>query len=299
MTHTSGSEFVKKSRERSLAQRADIFVASDRNGSLLRERSTATPSQKISDRHEPYQLKSSGIKHTMSRKEILKFMLIRSFGNFLLLLSLYGVAATFGPALYLEVQLRISEARGITYKIKEPTPRGFSPFEEKRLQTSPGFADVLVGAREQVLVPPDTRFSILIPKIGATAKVYPNIDPLNEQEFLPILQQGVAHAKGTVFPGMQGGNIYLFAHSTDNFWNVGRYNAIFYLIKELKQGDQVVVYFEDRRYNYKVEQSVIKDPDDVDLLVKSQIPGKEQLILQTCWPPGTTWKRLFVIARPE
>jgi hypothetical protein len=40
---------------------------------------------------------------------------------------------------------------------------------------------------------------------------------------------GVAHAKGTVFP--HKGNIYLFAHSTDNWWNVGRYNAVFYLLK--------------------------------------------------------------------
>jgi len=43
---------------------------------------------------------------------------------------------------------------------------------------------------------------------------------------LPILQKGIAHAQGSVFPGMQG-NIYLFAHSTDNWWNVGRYNAVF------------------------------------------------------------------------
>ncbi|MCD8484243.1 sortase [Candidatus Woesebacteria bacterium] len=26
---------------------------------------------------------------------------------------------------------------------------------------------------------------------------------------------------------------------------------------------------------------------------------REQLILQTCYPPGTTWKRLLIIAVPE
>lgn len=237
------------------------------------------------------------VKHVMTLQEKLKFLGMRTAGNFFLLLSIYGVIATFGPTLMYEVQFKISEARGITYKVKDPTP-GFPSYDGTTQTSAPGFGDVLAGATEQVLVPPDTRFSIVIPKIGATAKVIPNVDPLNEKDFLPQLQHGVAHAKGSVFPGMQG-NVYLFAHSTDNFWNVGRYNAVFYLIKELKPGDPIAVYFEDRKYNYKVQGSVVKDPSDVDLLVHSQIPGKEQLILQTCWPPGTTWKRLFVIATPD
>jgi LPXTG-site transpeptidase (sortase) family protein len=67
----------------------------------------------------------------------------------------------------------------------------------------------------------------------------------------------------------------------------------------MQPGDSISVYFENTRYNYKVDHTVIKDPNDVDLLIHSQVPGKEQLILQTCWPPGTTWKRLFVVATPE
>ncbi|MCL5432816.1 MAG: sortase, partial [Patescibacteria group bacterium] len=120
----------------------------------------------------------------------------------------------------------------------------------------------------------------------------------NEKEFLEILQKGVAHAKGTVFPGDLG-NIYLFAHSTDNFWDVGRYNAVFYLLKDLAKGDDVVVFFQDRRHNYVVSETIIADPQDVSYLVNGQETGEEKLILQTCWPPGTTWKRLIVIARPK
>ncbi len=135
----------------------------------------------------------------------------------------------------------------------------------------------------------------MIPKLGANAKVFPNVDSSNQNEFLPLLQKGVAHAKGTDFPGMQG-NIYLFAHSTDNFWDVGRYNAIFYLLKDLSKGDDVVLFFGNRRYNYKVVESRIVDSSDISYLTKSQ-EGEETLILQTCWPPGTTWKRLLVFAK--
>jgi sortase A len=126
--------------------------------------------------------------------------------------------------------------------------------------------------------------------------VFPNVDPGNPDEFKPVLQQGVAHAKGTVFPGMVG-NTYLFAHSADNWWDVGRYNAVFYLLKNLQKGDEVIVFFEDQRYDYVVSESFIAESSDVSLLNNHKTT--EQLVLQTCWPPGTTLKRQFVVAVPK
>lgn len=146
-------------------------------------------------------------------------------------------------------------------------------------------------------MPKDTEFDILIPKIGANEKVFPNIDASNQNEFLPVLQKGVAHAKGSVFPG-QPGNIYLFAHSTDNFWDVGRYNAVFYLLKNLSAGDDIVIFFQGARHNYTVTDSKIVSSNEVSYIAKAQT-GKEQLILQTCWPPGTSWQRLLIFARPK
>ena len=158
-------------------------------------------------------------------------------------------------------------------------------------------ASVLSGPKEQLLIAPDPNFSILIPKIGASAKIFPNVDPSAENEFLPILQHGVAHAKGTVFPGVPG-NTYLFAHSTDNFWDVGRYNAVFYLLKDLSAGDDIVIFFENRRFNYKVTQTQIVDASEVSYITNSAQTSGQRLILQTCWPPGTSWKRLIVFAEP-
>ena len=126
-------------------------------------------------------------------------------------------------------------------------------------------------------------------------KSYTFSDP---NKFLPILQKGVAHARGTVFPGMKG-NIYLFAHSTDNFWDVGRYNAVFYLLKDLTKGDEVVIFYQNHRYEYVVTGSKIVNPSDVSYLVDSQKLDRQQLILQTCWPPGTALQRLLVFAQPK
>ena len=228
-------------------------------------------------------------------KEEKKYLILRSIGNFLFLFAIFGVIATFGPALYFETQFRIIQARGVTFKVVEAA-RVDNLLGKNKAQ-SVTFGDLLVGAKEQELRPIDTEFSILIPKIGASAKVFANVDPSNPDEFLPKLLNGVAHAQGTVFPGIPG-NIYLFAHSTDNFWNVGRYNAIFYLLKDLEPGDEIVVFYQGERYNYFVSDKQIVDANDVSLITNAKT-GDEQLILQTCWPPGTTWKRLLVFARPR
>ena len=220
-----------------------------------------------------------------------------------MLFAIFGVLATFGPALYYEVQYRIIQVRGVRFSVAD-----LSQKISKINKPSIGFTEILSGSKEQILTPIDTVFNILIPKIGANARVFPNVDPSNPDIFLPILQQGVAHAQGTFFPG-QAGNIYLFAHSTDNFWDVGRYNAVFYLLKDLKEGDDVVIFYQNVRHNYIVRESKIVNPSDVSYITNAQNgkaasgtasgePG-ELLILQTCWPPGTTWQRLLVFAEPK
>jgi sortase A len=216
------------------------------------------------------------------------------------LFAIFGILATFGPALYYEVSFKISQARGIRYVVSVQTvSQNLSKSNQTTSSTGvDNFAQVLTGAKQQILVPKDTKFSILIPKIGASAKVFPNVDASNPNDFLPILMQGVAHAKGSVFPGLKG-NIYLFAHSTDNFWDVGRYNAVFYLLKDLQPGDDIIIFFENKRYDYVVTGSKTVSPSDVSYLVNAQKVNSEQLILQTCWPPGTTLQRLLVFAKPK
>jgi LPXTG-site transpeptidase (sortase) family protein len=238
---------------------------------------------------------------------MLKFLILRTVGNFLLLFAIFGVFATFGPILYYEATYRIMELEGIHYKvssIKAPEKASdLAKILEKQNQgravmEGGGLNGIFANAKEQILIPKDTEFDILIPKIGANARIFPNVDASNSRDFLNVLKQGVAHAAGTVFPGMPG-NIYLFAHSTDNFWNVGRYNAIFYLLKNLTVGDQIVIFYRQQRFDYTVSEIKVADSRDVSYIVDAKNSGMETLILQTCWPPGTTWKRLLVFAKPK
>lgn len=233
-------------------------------------------------------------------KEKIKFIILRTIGNFLVLFAIWGIGMTFGPALYLEVLFKINEARNIKYAVALPQ----EPIEQlPQITPTPQpagkitfFGQLTGGNKVQFLSPVSAQYGLVIPKIGANAPIYPNIDAGNDKEYLDILQRGVAHAAGTVFPGVSG-NIFLFAHSTDNFWNVGRYNAIFYLLKNLENGDEVDVFFNGVRHIYRVVNKMIVDPSEVRYLTEP-VPY-EQLTLQTCWPPGTILKRLIILARPE
>src|SRR5579872_2179403 len=245
----------------------------------------------------------------MTRNETIRFLILRTLGNFLILLSLYGVVMTFGPALKYELQYQIIQMRhvhfvienvsGVSHVSKVSRVNANRKNTTKALDThdtsdtldtfhkSPGFASILAGNKEQILTPIDPLFSILIPKLGVDEKVFPNVDPDNPHEYLPVLQQGIAHAKGSVFPGVAG-TTYLFAHSADNWWDIEHYNAIFYTLNNLSAGDAITIFFENRRYEYVVSGQTISAPQDVSYLT-SQHGGSQRLVLQTCWPPGTTF----------
>lgn len=244
----------------------------------------------------------------MKKKEIARFLVFRTFGNFFILLTIFGFLATFGPAIYFEGRYRVAQASGIEFNFVEnknqiselgklvDKQNGTGKIEEGAGQESL-FGSIISGDKEQVLSVKDTDFSIVIPKIGASEKVIANVDPGSEKEYKKSLLEGVAHAKGSSLPGLNG-TTYIFAHSADSFWNVGRYNAVFYLLKELKPGDEIIIVFQGKRFNYKVTETKIVDPSEVTYL-EAKIGQGEQLILQTCWPPGTTFKRLLVFAKPE
>lgn len=196
----------------------------------------------------------------------------------MMVVSVVGLGAIYGP-------LVIAEGRYlVTAQLK---------------QESGGFGELLAQKLEgQASVAPDVQFSIVIPKIQARSKVIANVDAGNKREYLAALKQGVAHAAGTGLPGVKSDvnrTVVLFAHSTDAPWNMARYNAVFYLLYKLTVGDQIQVYFQGVRHDYQVEETQIVPASDLSYFAKQT--QKEILVLQTCYPPGTTLKRLVVIAR--
>ncbi|MFA5827731.1 MAG: sortase [Candidatus Shapirobacteria bacterium] len=141
--------------------------------------------------------------------------------------------------------------------------------------------------------PVDRDFSIVIPKIGANTKVIKNIDPHNPKEYQLALTRGVAHALNSGLPNEQG-NTFIFAHSAGNWYQANRYNAVFYLLNKLVEGDEIIVYYQNKDYHYFVTETKLVNGSEISYLRNTSFG--HQLTLMTCWPPGTTLKRQIVIA---
>ncbi len=150
--------------------------------------------------------------------------------------------------------------------------------------------------KARALVPVDENFGIIIPKISANASVVPQVDSQNPAVYQKALTRGVAHARNTALPN-ENGNIFIFAHSSADFWEASKYNAIFYLLSKLEKGDKIYLFYQGRKYTYTVSEKKTVEATNTSYL-ENQTSGN-QLTLMTCWPPGTTLKRLVVIARPE
>ena len=223
----------------------------------------------------------SALKRLIASPDFIRVFVLRTIGNFLVLLAVFLVIKTFWQPVSEELRFFLDEKTGKEYVVSEEIPKGM-------------LAEALKKRNIEVLTPKDPNFSIVVPKIGANANILASVNAANEKEYLTALQKGVAHAKGTAFPG-EGGNVYLFAHSTDYFWNVGSYNAVFYLLYKLKVGDEVNIFYGGQRYVYQVSETKVVDPREVQYLTRQT--DNELLTLQTCWPPGTTLKRLLVFAK--
>jgi len=77
---------------------------------------------------------------------------------------------------------------------------------------------------------------------------------------------------------------------------VEAYNAVFYQIKDLQLGEKIVLHLGDKQFIYEVSAQDVVASSEVDFV--NNLKEENILLLQTCWPPGTSWQRLFISALP-
>ncbi|OQA53187.1 MAG: Sortase family protein [candidate division WS2 bacterium ADurb.Bin280] len=130
---------------------------------------------------------------------------------------------------------------------------------------------------------------LIIDKIAVNAKV---IWDVSENNIIEKLKDGVVHYGGTSKPS-DGGNIFLVGHSSNYSWIKSDYNSIFALLDKLVKGDRIELRREGRSYYYEVMETKIVSKDDVSVINNTD---KEILSLMTCWPIGTSLKRMVVIS---
>ncbi|MBN2307151.1 sortase [Candidatus Peregrinibacteria bacterium] len=149
------------------------------------------------------------------------------------------------------------------------------------------------------VVPTDNR--LVIPKLGKSVPIVnmsaEHIEGENwaelEKQIQSGLQQGVVHYPGTAAPG-QVGNVFITGHSSYYPWDPGQFKDVFAVLGQLEIGDEYYVYYDQKKYTYKVREKFEVQPDNVNVL--QQPHDKKVSTLMTCTPVGTTLRRLIIRA---
>lgn len=140
-------------------------------------------------------------------------------------------------------------------------------------------------------VPPEP--TITIPKINVNAPLIYPTSTANSPNYDPELENGVVHYPNTAVPG-QNGNIVLFGHSSNDWWQPGNYKFVFVLLDKLVPGDTFSINYNSKRYIYQVAITKVVEANDLSVLTPTTEPT---VTLITCWPAGTSLKRQIITAK--
>lgn len=149
---------------------------------------------------------------------------------------------------------------------------------------------VIIDPSSQVEISNEPR--LIIPKINVDVPVVYDEKTYDEARIQQALEHGVVHYGDTALPGQIGNNV-IVGHSSNNFFNGGKYKFAFVLLDRLEKDDTFILHYKGERYIYKVYNKQIIEPTDFSLI---QPTNKPVVTLITCTPPGTAWHRLVVQA---
>lgn len=151
---------------------------------------------------------------------------------------------------------------------------------------------ITIDPSAPVNVGPDPK--LIIPKINVEVPVDYSVNTLSETQIQDSLRDGATHYSlpgASAVPG-QNGNTVILGHSSNDIFNQGKYKFVFVLLDRLQPGDVFYLNYNSTRYIYKVTETKVIDPTDVQALEIGN--DKPMATLITCTPPGTALKRLLV-----
>lgn len=137
---------------------------------------------------------------------------------------------------------------------------------------------------------------LIIEDIGVSAPIVFGIST-NIGDIYKNLENGVVHYSTSSKPGQKGASLIL-GHSSAYPWYKGSYGSVFALLGKLKAGDKIFVRYSDgQTFAYSVKQSIVFTPFQNDSrLTQIEQTQKPTLVLVSCWPVGTNYKRIAIEA---
>lgn len=171
----------------------------------------------------------------------------------------------------------------------EPAPQ-YVPFPSNQAGSTSTSYEPLPSS-EPIIGSPDYNTNpntIIISRINVRAPLI-MASGTTQKELNDSLNQGVIIYPGSALPG-QNGELVLSGHSSIFPWVKTQYGQVFTLLDKLQAGDTVSIIYNHRQYDYQITKQEILNPNQVKI---SEI-NQPALKLTTCWPIGTSAKRLVV-----
>ncbi len=129
-----------------------------------------------------------------------------------------------------------------------------------------------------------------IPLVEIKNRVLEDDNDLNNI-FMKELENGVIRYPGSAKPGEKG-NSFIFGHSSNFPWIKWDYNDVFALLDNVSFNDEIIIYYNQKKYKYVIREKNVITPGDTSVLKRND--KKAEITLMTCWPIGTTLNRLIV-----
>lgn len=203
--------------------------------------------------------------------------------NALIFFGVLFLIMSFGPLIVQEIWYFIKDMKNQEYSLELGSGEETSVFGS------------LLTSTPVRIKPVNEDFSIVIEKLGVNSPIVADVSITDEKAYKKALESGVAHAISSDYPTAAPSNVYLFAHASLNFWDLGKYATVFNLLRKLDFGDKINIFYKGDRYVYEVVNKEVVKGWNTNAITRSVI--EPILTLQTCDPPGTTINRFVVTAK--
>lgn len=205
--------------------------------------------------------------------------------NLLIFFGILFLLMSFGPLIAQEIWYFVKDMKNQEYSLD---------VSGKDSEEYSVFGNLLKSTPVK-MKPVNEDFSIIIEKIGVNSPIVRDVSVVDEKAYKEALKTGVAHAISSDYPTTAPSNVYLFAHASLNFWDLGKYATVFNLLRKLDLKDRINIFYQGDRYVYEVVNKEIVQGWNTNSITRAVI--EPILTLQTCDPPGTTINRLVVTAK--
>ncbi len=146
-----------------------------------------------------------------------------------------------------------------------------------------------VRAQAEVIV--QNKNQVFIPSVGIQSEI--------KEGGIDILDQGVVwHRLPERGNPEKSGNFILTGHSF--VWGYTPQEvtkqSVFYHLSETKEGDEIIVHWNDKKYTYIVRQKQTVKPDATEV---EKMSDKPKLTIYTCTTGGASDGRVVIVAEPK